>query len=113
MGYVYQEYPACRYNGREVKTVNSEAEDKALGPGWFDSPEKAKQTVVLPIEETEPEAPKVYTVRELNQMKKLGVYAVADKILTGNPEKGTLLPDDPDAITKKSLISLVLKAQEG
>jgi len=137
VGYVYQEYPACRYNGREVKTVNSEAEDTALGPGWFDSPEIAKQAEVqhsqgapnvegledtppdtTPVEgkqEVEPaapevatqvEEPKVYTVRELNQMKKLAVYAAAESLKL-------VLPADPDEITKKVLVNMVLEAQGG
>ena len=106
MGYVYQEYPACRYNGREVKTVNSEAEDAALGPGWFDSPEKAKQTVVLPIEETVAKGPKIYTVRDLTQMKKAEIYEIA-------VARGLSVPTDPDEITRRVLVNMVLKAQEG
>lgn len=41
MPHVHVPYPSCRYHATEpAKLVRSEEEDKALGPGWHDSPLK-------------------------------------------------------------------------
>jgi hypothetical protein len=39
-----QKYPAKRYHATEApRYVQDEAEDKALGKGWFGSPKKAAE----------------------------------------------------------------------
>lgn len=40
----FQKYPAKRYSRTgDTRYVQNEAEEKALGPGWFDSPKKAAE----------------------------------------------------------------------
>jgi hypothetical protein len=52
----FQAYPAKRYHadGRAVY-VQDEGEDKALGPGWSDDPDKA---AVVVVETPRPKKPK-------------------------------------------------------
>lgn len=42
--YVYQPYPKCLYHAtEEMRVVRNEAEHKALGPDWYESPDEAKE----------------------------------------------------------------------
>jgi hypothetical protein len=61
-------YPGKRYHATEpARYVQNEADDAALGAGWFDSPEKAAAAPVVedaPVVVDEPKARKSRRVKE-------------------------------------------------
>ena len=59
MGYVYQEFPKCKYHadGR-VLVVQNAGEELALGPGWVDRPSQLSEVPVEVPVARPPEPPK-------------------------------------------------------
>ena len=62
-------FPRWRYHSNESagRIVRSAEEDKALGPGWFDSPSEIKRV----IEEEKPEIKKEAEVKEVKEVKEI------------------------------------------
>jgi hypothetical protein len=89
-------YPACRYapNGRQC-VVQDADEDRALGSGWFDHPDKAVAGASAPevpesdIDQAEAEAVYATSVKELvariKAMESLEALAKVAEIESNNP----------------------------
>lgn len=52
-GYVYHEYPKCKYHadGTRSRIVPTTAAEEALGPWWFNSPSDADAAVASALQE--------------------------------------------------------------